>query len=63
MMRKTLAILFAGQIATVGVSIYAIKQLESQMREAQDLQFKAEMENVELRYQLEKHKRRSITYL
>ena len=60
---KTIFILLAIQLVTVAVSLYSINRLEAQTREAQDRQFKAEMENVELKYQLEKHKRRSIIYL
>lgn len=60
---KAVLIMLAIQLVTVAASLYSINRLESQTREAQDRQFKAEMENVELRYQLEKHKRRSIIYL
>jgi len=60
---KTIFILLAIQLITVAAAIYSINRLEAQTREAQGRQFKAEMENVELRYQLEKHKRRSIIYL
>jgi len=60
---KTIFILLAIQLITVAASIYSINRLEAQTREAQGRQFKAEMENVELKYQLEKHKRRSIIYL
>lgn len=60
---KTVLIMLAIQLVTVAASLYSINRLETQTREAQDRQFKAEMENVKLRYQLEKHKQRSIIYL
>ena len=54
MKTKTLILLLALQLITVAASIHSINRLESQTRDTQDKQFKAELENVELKFKLQK---------
>lgn len=54
MNRTTLYILLGLQIATFAASIYSIDRLEQQTKESQHKQFKAEMQNIELKHKLQK---------
>ena len=53
MQNKIIFILLAVQIITVCVSLHWIGKMADLCDEAQDLQFSAEMQNIELRFKLQ----------
>jgi hypothetical protein len=68
MKHTTLLLLLVLQLATVAVSLYWNSKMETSLRETQDKQFRAELQNVELKFKLDKielQKKRGVpvTYL
>jgi hypothetical protein len=54
MKRTTLLLLLVLQLTTVAVSLYWNSKMDNLLRETQDKQFRAELQNVELKFKLDK---------